>query len=657
MRPIPRVLAPVLLFLVLAASFVATDTDSPARAQAPTLVYTSSVTYDVATTDQPVRVRWDVSIVNNDPETVDDGSGFIQFYEALALPVIPGAGDLSATDADGATLDVTVSDEEQIVDLARVEFSRPLFFGDTYAFTLTYDVVSSQADGVLVTPNYIFVPAVAAGENASVTVNTPAGAPWEVSLDEQECAANGNTFVCSGKQAGYLAAIVEASQPGATASEAFDVPLPGGTLTVTLRYFAGQEAAAAHQRALITAALPVIEQVMGFDYAGPATLDISHGGRQAILGYEGVTSCGTDSCDVVVSPVADDYTVLHELSHLWSKIFRERWLSEGFAQLVPEEVAPQLPEGTVTGDPPTRTPSTYPLQLDDWGEELTPVIGADDAAVERIDAGYDYSLRFLQDLRGEFGMETLRAVNRNIAGSGEQADSRRFMDVLEDATGANLDTEFLTWVFPRSYEPTLSDRREARQRAADIRARLTDEQLPDDGLIAIDRAIKEWSFTAALASLDTLEANIDTYVDLSEQLRDLESDANGAGLTLAPNIEDALMGFDFEAARTLITSAETALTAYRGAQADVRADRSLWERFGLLGSDPDGELDEAKDAFEAGNFTQARGHSERASEMVDEASSVAVRRMLVVAGFLAVLALVIAVAIGVGQYRRRAALR
>jgi hypothetical protein len=149
-------------------------------------------------------------------------------------------------------------------------------------------------------------------------------------------------------------------------------------LDVNLHFFLGQEVAAVHEQALITAALPVIEDVMGFDFAGARTLNVSQGGRQAVFGYEGVTSCGTPSCDVVISPVADDYTVLHELSHLWSSVFRERWLSEGFAQLVPEEVAPLLPEGTLIGEPVTRTQSTYPLQLDEWSEDLTSVIGAEE---------------------------------------------------------------------------------------------------------------------------------------------------------------------------------------------------------------------------------------------------------------------------------------
>jgi hypothetical protein len=43
--------------------------------------------------------------------------------------------------------------------------------------------------------------------------------------------------------------------------------------------------------------------------------------------------------------------------------------------------------------------------------------------------------------------------------------------------------------------------------------------------------------------------------------------------------------------------------------------------------------------------------------MIDDASTVALRRMLVVAGFLAALALVIGVALVVGQVRRRATVR
>jgi hypothetical protein len=225
---------------------------------------------------------------------------------------------------------------------------------------------------------------------------------------------------------------------------------------------------------------------------------------------------------------------------------------------------------------------------------------------------------------------------------------------LEEATGANLDLDFLTWVFPRSFEPVLADRRETKERSAAMRLRLADEGLPEEGLVAIHRAAREWDFASALSLLDALEANIDTYIELMEQANDLESFANGAGLTLPPDITDSLNQFDFEAARTLLASGQAALDSYQDAVARVDADRGLWERFGLLGSDPDSQIEAAEDAFAAGNFTQSREHSLRAEELMDDASSVAQRRMLVVAGFFGILALVIGLAIGVGQWRRRA---
>ena len=61
-------------------------------------------------------------------------------------------------------------------------------------------------------------------------------------------------------------------------------------------------------------------------------------------------------------------------------------------------------------------------------------------------------------------MQALQAVNRNIATSGKPADSRRFMDLMEEATGKNMDNLFLVWVFPDSYGQVLADRREARDR-------------------------------------------------------------------------------------------------------------------------------------------------------------------------------------------------
>lgn len=618
------------------------------------LTMTSTVTYDVKNSDAPIGVAWDVTLVNNDPATVNTGSGQIFFYDALAMPLLRGAASVTATDSAGETLDVTLDDPGQGVAVrAVVDFAQALFYQETYSFRLTYTIADgARSEGVVVTPSYAFLPVVAAGDTATVVVNTPAGDPWQVSLEAQACEQSGNSFTCSGSEAGYLAAIVEVSQPGAVSSTSFNVQLDQALLAVTLTYFQGEESSAQHQQEVITAGLPIIEDVYGFSFSGPAVLNVTHGGRQSVLGYEGLASCTPAlACEVVIAPIADDYTVLHELSHLWSDIYNERWLSEGFAELVSRAAASQMPE-LVPGPAPERPSAQAELQLDEWGAAES-LIGADDEQLARVTAGYDYSLRFMEELRDKVGDATLQATNRAIAAGGTPADSRRYFDALEEESGADLGAEFLLWVFPDGYDEVLADRREAKMRLGELRGRLTDQSLPLDITASIEESIRGWSFGIALRDLDEAEANLDTYAGLRGELDRLQSQAQSAGLVLPGTLAEDLDAFKFEDVRLSMSEAEDAVSAYASAEEAVDGPRSAWERFGLLGSDPDGELDDARASFESGDFGRSREHSEDAQDLIDSASSVAFRRLLMVAGFFGLLVLALAIAFAVSRLRER----
>lgn len=616
------------------------------------LLLAATVTYDVKTTDDSVHVTWDATVTNNDPQsTFQNGQGF--YYFTYPIPTLIGAANVQATDSKDVPLDVEVLDvDSPLVQSAKVSFARGIFYGETYKFRLAYDLTGAHSRSAIVTPYYTYLTVVGAGDPATVTVNMPVGEPWAASLEGSDCSRAESVFTCTGSQGPYVVAVAEASQPSRTASTTFDVPLADKTLNVTLTYFQGDEATAQHQQALIAAALPVIEETFGFRHPGPAALNIAQGGQQAVLGYEGLTGCDDDSCDIVISPVASDYTVLHELSHMWTGIYDKRWLEEGFAELVAETVGPQLPEGVVVGDRPERLPSSIEFQLDTWGP-TTSLIGADAARLALEDAGYDYSLRFLGELRAQFGIQALQAVNRNIATSGRAADSRRFMDVLEEATGRPPDNLFLVWVFPDSYRSVLADRREAKNRAADLRDRLVEEDLPNDVLTPIEALIDQWSFNQALDALDKAEAGLDTYAGLLPQLTALEQTAANAGLEVPAEIEEALVNFDFESVRRQLAAAGDAVLAYNAASEEVHAGRSLWTKFGLLGSDPGGSLSDAADSFAAGDFETSRLHSEHAQHLIADASSVAFKRLLLVAGLLAVLALAVGIAVAVGHFRER----
>ncbi|HEY5639553.1 MAG TPA: hypothetical protein VIW01_05835 [Dehalococcoidia bacterium] len=612
--------------------------------QADDLVHiTASVNYDVRSQEGDVVVSWDVAVTNNDPGA---------FGVSLGLPVLTGATEVSAQSADGAALSTALeATEDGPLEILVISFDRSLLPGAVYEFTLTYVLPETRQSGLLVTPFYVFLPLVALGDEATVTTTTP-DSPWSVSLEPDECQQTGATLSCSGSDTAYLAGLLEVSQPGAKKLDSFGVPVEAGSVAVSIEYFESEDAASAHQRAVIEATLPLIAGAYGTPYRNAPSVKVTHSGRQSVLGYEGLAGCTESQCEILISPGARDYTLVHELAHLWSEIFEARWLSEGFADWAATQVVGLAPDGLLTGDLTPTSPATVPLQLDEWGD-AEPLIGAPDEVTERMLAGYDYSLRFVQTLADELGTETLREVNRRLAEGGEPAGSKRYMDVLEEVSGRNLDSLFLLWVFPEWSQALIEERREARDRYEAVAARLAAEGLPETPLEPLREALLDWRFAVAQSLTDTLEADIDRALDLQAELRGLKDDADSLGLAVPESIAAAISGWDFGAADDLLESARAALGAYGIARERVAEPRSLWQRFGLLGEDPDRELAKARQAFDEGHFQRSRERSAAAVDMLDDASRSAMVRLLLVAGIFAAFAVAIGVAYWIAMLRRQ----
>ncbi len=638
----------LLLAVIAAALSAGSPAVSPASAASP-LAVTSRVTYDLKPEEGPVRVSWDVSVTNNDPATVRNS-----YYDNLRLPVLRGATGITASSAAGASLTVALDDSGvEPIAVASVKFDKRLFYRDSYSFSLSYEIGAARSESLLVTPYYVYLPLLASGDEATVTLNTPSGPDWSTTVKASECSpSGGSTYTCHGSSSVYVAAFAEVVRPDALASSTFDAALAGTSVHVTLRYFPGEEAFANHSREIITAVLPVIEDVAGFSYQGRPALKVAQGGLQATLGNEGVTTCGDSECDIVVSPVGDDYTTIHELAHLWTGIFSKRWLAEGFAQLMAEDAASRLPAGLVQGQPPRWQPSAIELQLDDW-EDAGASIAATEEERLRQEAGYDRSLRFLYLLRFQLGTNLLKRVNAAIAAEGKPADSRRYLDLLEDTSGRRVDDLFAQWVFPSSYGTILADRRQARTRLAELERRAAEEGLSGDVPAAIREQVAEWRFDEALPALDAAEAGLQRYGALKADLSRLGTDAAAAGLSLPETGESYLRRWDFDGAESFLRAARSALEAYTAAAAKVHAHRSLWERFGLLGSDPEGTLRSAAEAFAAGDFTGAEDRAAAAADRVASTGTIALRRLLVVAGVLAFFAIVVLAAVWIARIRER----
>jgi hypothetical protein len=635
--------------VVLVGATILASAAHEARAQGDGIDLKSNVSYTLRPDEGALRVSWDITIANNDPETSASGSGgVIRFYEGFSFPVLSGARNLTAS-SSGTPLSVSTSPvEDAPIDQAAVTLASPLYYGQTLSMQMSYDIAEVREPSLQITPTYVVVPILALGDTSTVTVALPA-TPWVAELVPAECAQAQSTFNCSGSDDIYVAALAEASRPDLTVTTATDLPLGGKTVKLSIKHFQGEEAFGQHVKDLAVNALPVIQDLYGIPYSGP----VEERGKVVTTGYEGIAECGDSFCTIAVTPIADDYIILHELAHLWSGHYSNRWLQEGFAELVAKEAAGRLASGLVRGEPVERTPATVDLQLDQWGA-ITP--GASLVGPERDieTAGYYRAERFLALLQSEVGFDALRKANIAIGSTGA-ADSKRFMDALEDAGGGNNDDLFMEWVFDDSLAPAVSERRQARDRFSRVVARATAEGISDTVTQRVWNDLSAWKFEDAQARLDEADDLLADYEDMKGDLAVFRSAAEAAGLSVGPPVEEDLNEWHFKAAAEKIDRAMLALAAYEEAKIKVDEPRNTWEEFGLMGSDPKGSVRDAAAAFNAGDYEQAADEAADAISAVAGASDTAKRRVLVVAGAAAAAAMLVLLGVWYTQLRDRRA--
>jgi hypothetical protein len=591
-----RVFAPMAGIVLLAALALSPAAAAPAADEL--LFVTSNVHYVVEPEAGPPQVTWQVNLQNNDPATAFGDSGIVYFYSAMPVPVLTGATNVQATGPGGASLDVLVAEsEDQAIETATVFFDRDLFYGDSYDFKLTYELANTRQDLVLVSEAYVFLPAVVTGDDATVSISAAGDAPWEATIEPLDCGGGEETFSCSATDIIVAAALVEVAQPDALESRTLSVDLPSGPIAVTIKHFPGEDAWASHIEAISAAALPKLEELFGTPYVGPRSVELSERGRRGIGGYEGTFACPS-SCEIGISPVADDIIAVHELAHLWTEEIESRWIAEGLAEFMAQRAAASLPDVIRPREQAGAPEGLADMHLDEWGSPSF-LIGASEAAAARETSGYYHALAFFDELETLVGLEAIQQANAAAAALVEPVDSERYLDALEEATGRPLDDLFLGKVFPESkYAPILEQRRRVR-----------------------------------------------------DQLGSLEEKAAAAELAMPTRLREHVGAWQFNDAATEIEEAEGAIDAYLAARERADDGRSAWQRIGLLGEDPEETLDESAEAFAAGDFAGATERAVEALNSIDDASGAAIRRTLV--ALVALLAALGALAAGLWLLRRR----
>jgi hypothetical protein len=377
---------------------------------------------------------------------------------------------------------------------------------------------------------------------------------------------------------------------------------------------------------------------------------ISERTDEQLDGYAGTAGCSHVVCHIRLSSYFDDTTLLHELTHAWTQSFRNRWLAEGMAEYISDRAAARIdgrpfPMAEAAGDRP-------PFPLLDWMLTIDFATASDEQITNEYE-GYYWSLRFVEQLEATIGPEALkRAMAIVVPLQAGTVGVRRFMDAIDDA-GARADDLFIRYVFPPEREQEIRDRRTSRDTLAAIGARSAAEapELSQDVLGPVRDQVANWEFAPALATLDRLNAGLTAYLQLKPQLAALSARATETGLAYPHPLQNATASWDFAPYVETIDEANAAIDAYIAAEQELSAPRSIWQQIGLLGRNPDAELERAARAFAAADFTGTIEHSGAAEAGLEKGNSRALTNLLLGA---ALLALVLAAGVLILRWALRA---
>jgi hypothetical protein len=579
---ITSLLRPGLLIAALSTAALLLPTGAGTGAE-PSTAIESTATYQLRPDQDTLHVNINVSL-----ERVSDSP---PIPDRVAIPVIAGATNLSAAAEDGRPLETEQSRPPgKAYELVTVPFGKRLDRGETMNVRLDYDLSPVDLDTMVVSGTYVSVPVFAIGEPGIVRLDLPADELWFALVEPLDCERAGavteQTFVCTESAAVYEVVRVHlVNQAGYRLLEA-TAQTPSATQPFELRYMASDAGWASNVRDLTIRGLPVLESVIGVPLEAREDFTLLEVERVELGGYEGVFWCMEEQlCRIGVVQGAIDHVILHELAHMWTTKFEKRWLAEGIAEFAATRAGEQL---GLPAPPPFSAPYAGTVYLDEWGDTLLAIEPSEEQILREL-AGYEQSVRFFKDLEAAIGMDAIRQANL-AANESEDTNSQDYMDLLEEASGGNpaVTALFRDRVFTPDFAATLDRRALAKERLAELiwTAAQTEFTPRTDG---IEQEIDNWNFFTAL---------------------------------------------------DLIDYAHAFMKAYPAAQ-EASKHVSLWGRVGLIGQDPEGDLEKAQAAFDAGDYAEAARRAEAAERAWTNASRTATNRALFAAGALVFLVTVI----------------
>ena len=577
------------------------------RAAAAEYELDTQAAYDVHPDEGRIDVGVDAAFTNTTP----DPEGQFSVFEEVRLAVHDEATEVSASDEEGE-LDVTVEVEEG-VNVATIELRDGLRFEDTAEFELSYQLPDSDDPRLRVRPSVVVFPAWGFGTSSEVAVNIPPG--YEIRVDGDTLTEESGTLVSGPiEDPSRWLALVTAVQPSEFTDFDATVPLDGGTADLRVRAFTDDEAWGERTLALVTEALPLIEEAVGLPYprigqlvlTETVTADVSGFGEQSLAGAE-----------LAVAFDQPPFTALHQVSHVWlsPELVEPRWLREGLATWVAAKAAEPL-EVDLPFDPADQTAelADAAFPLDAWAEDA-------DGDAEAF--GYAASWAFIDEIEAAVGEETIQTVLARVAaaiGPYQSSDiepqplpdgvaapptpltTRGFLDHIETVSGQDLTESFAARVLTEDDATLLPQRAEARAAFRELETTADSWGTPDP----VQAAMTEWRFDDATALIEEAAAWLDQRDALLAEMQAL-------GLSAPDRLQQAYRSYGGRPEAIAELDAERAVVdAYAATSDEVNSPRTFLARIGLIGGpDPADQLNMANGRFAEGDL---RGSVEAISE-------------------------------------------
>jgi hypothetical protein len=612
------------LGLLLTVGLLIATAAPPAAAASRGLVVLAQARYEVQPDAHRVHVTLNAVATSFEPDRPDARI----YYSGVNFAAQAGAANVVAV-AGGQQIGAAITRQNDDFTLIEVTFSRGVFFHQSYAYTVTFDLVDPGGAGtrdLRIGSSIAAFPVWAFGTQGepggSVRVDLPKGYTPDLQGDEMDAStlASGATRLSAQPTDPFaFFTYLSADRPGAFDDTDLRLDVNGVRALLTIRAWEDDPQWGQRIARLMRRGLPALRELIGVPLPVLQRMTVEEAATSRLGEYAGIYDPVTGLFRVRYD--ADAFVTLHEAAHIWfnGSLFADRWIGEAWAEFYAVEAGQKL---GASGHRFELTDALLKarIPLNDWG-----AIGVESLDVE--DFGYAASYSLAQDIVERTDLDQMHEVWQAAADDemayqpshptdepttgvpGGVGGWQRLLDLLEERTGAEYTDLWQRWVVNKDQLPLLATRQSARHQYADVVRAAGEWELP----LSIRSYMGGWEF-------DATEKALTTASGVLEDRQAIVSLAAELDLTPPDTLQEAFEGTDGMEAAASEAAAEIAAMQRLSTASDRLDVTGLLASIGLWGRDLRAELGAARAAFSDGDLAAA---TRTASQVVDANSHAA----------------------------------